>query len=153
MKLGLQAVSLMVFHYLQTNINLIRSALMKSFIKEFKAFALTGNVFDMAIGIILGGAISALVKSLVDNVISPIIGMTFGTPDFSRITLGPIMIGSFINAIIAFLILAFILFLMIKGINKMKRKPVVEEAAPSLSNEEILLAEIRDLLKNGKSTF
>ncbi|MFZ2258410.1 MAG: large conductance mechanosensitive channel protein MscL [Clostridiaceae bacterium] len=126
---------------------------MKSFIKEFKAFALTGNVFDMAIGIILGGAISALVKSLVDNVISPIIGMTFGTPDFSRITLGPIMIGSFINAIIAFLILAFILFLMIKGINKMKRKPVVEEAAPSLSNEEILLAEIRDLLKNGKSTF
>ena len=153
MKLGLQAVSLMVFHYLQTNINLIRSALMKSFIKEFKAFALTGNVFDMAIGIILGGAISALVKSLVDNVISPIIGMTFGTPDFSRITLGPIMIGSFINAIIAFLILAFILFLMIKGINKMKKKPVVEEAAPSLSNEEILLAEIRDLLKNGKSTF
>ena len=120
---------------------------MKSFIKEFKAFALTGNVFDMAIGIILGGAISALVKSLVDNVISPIIGMTFGTPDFSRITLGPIMIGSFINAIIAFLILAFILFLMIKGINKMKRKPVVEEAAPSLSNEEILLAEIRDLLR------
>ena len=126
---------------------------MKSFIKEFKAFALTGNVFDMAIGIILGGAISALVKSLVDNVISPIIGMIFGSPDFSRITLGPIMIGSFINAIIAFLILAFILFLMIKGINKMKRKPVVEEAAPSLSNEEILLAEIRDLLKNGKSTF
>lgn len=123
---------------------------MKSFMKEFKAFALTGNVFDMAVGIILGGAISALVKSLVDNIISPIIGMIFGSPDFSSIKLGPIMIGSFINAIIAFLILAFILFIMIKGINKMKRKEVVVEEAPALSNEEILLAEIRDLLKNGK---
>lgn len=121
---------------------------MKNFIKEFKAFALTGNVFDMAIGIILGGAVSALVKSLVDNIISPIIGMIFGAPDFSSIKLGSIMIGSFINAIIAFLILAFILFLMVRGINRMKKKEAVVEAAPVLSNEEILLAEIRDLLKN-----
>lgn len=120
---------------------------MKSFMKEFKEFALTGNVFDMAIGFILGGAVSALVKSLVDNIISPIIGMLFGAPDFSNIMLGSIMIGSFINAIIAFLILAFILFMMVKGINKLKKKEVVVEVEPVLSNEEILLTEIRDLLK------
>lgn len=120
---------------------------MKNFIKEFKEFALKGNVFDMAVGIILGGAISALVKSLVDNIISPIIGMVFGSPDFSRIMLGPIMIGSFINAVIAFLILAFVLFLIIRAVNRFKKKEVVVEAPPALSNEEILLAEIRDLLK------
>lgn len=120
---------------------------MKSFMKEFKEFALTGNVFDMAIGFILGGAVSALVKSLVDNIISPIIGMLFGAPDFSNIMLGSIMIGSFINAIIAFLILAFVLFMMVKGINKLKKKEVVVEVEPVLSNEEILLTEIRDLLK------
>ena len=124
---------------------------MKSFIKEFKEFALKGNVFDMAIGIILGGAISALVKAMVDFILSPIIGMVFGKPDFSAITLGPILIGSFINAVIDFLILAFVLFILVRGINRFKRKEeVVAAAPPAPTNEELLLAEIRDLLKQQK---
>ncbi|KAF5059292.1 large conductance mechanosensitive channel protein MscL [Proteiniclasticum sp. QWL-01] len=123
---------------------------MKNFIKEFKEFALKGNVFDMAVGIILGGAISALVKAVVDFLISPIIGMVFGKPDFSAITLGPIQIGSFINALIAFLILAFVLFLMIRAINRFFRKPAPEAAPPAPSNEEVLLTEIRDLLRERK---
>lgn len=118
---------------------------MKNFIREFKEFALTGSVFDMAVGIILGAATSGLVTSLVDNIISPIIGMLFGEPDFSAITLGPILIGSFLNSVLSFLIIAFVVFLMIRSINRF-RKPVVEAAAVP-SNEEILLAEIRDLLK------
>ncbi len=118
---------------------------MKNFIREFKEFALTGSVFDMAIGIILGAATSALVTSLVDNIISPIIGMLFSEPDFSAITLGPILIGSFLNSIISFLIIALVVFLMIRTINRF-RKPVTA-APPVPSNQEILLAEIRDLLK------
>lgn len=121
---------------------------MKNFIREFKEFALKGNVFDMAVGIILGGAISALVKAMVDFIISPIIGMIFGEPDFSAITLGPIQLGSFINALIAFLILAFVLFLMIRAINRMFRKPAPVEAQPAPTKEELLLTEIRDLLKS-----
>lgn len=121
---------------------------MKNFIREFKEFALKGNVFDMAVGIILGGAISALVKAMVDFIISPIIGMIFGEPDFSAITLGPIQLGSFINALIAFLILAFVLFLMIRAINRMFRKPAPAEAPPAPTKEELLLTEIRDLLKS-----
>ena len=118
---------------------------MKNFIREFKEFAITGNVFDMAIGIILGAATSALVTSLVDNIMSPIIGMLFGEPDFSAITLGPIMIGSFINSVISFLIIAFVVFLMVRAINRMRKPAAIVEAGPT--NEEILLAEIRDLLK------
>lgn len=121
---------------------------MKNFIREFKEFALKGNVFDMAVGIILGGAISALVKAMVDFILSPIIGMIFGEPDFSAITLGPIQLGSFINALIAFLILAFVLFLMIRAINRMFRKPAPAEAPPAPTKEELLLTEIRDLLKS-----
>lgn len=118
---------------------------MKNFIKEFKAFALTGNVFDMAVGIMLGGAISALVASLVEHVLTPLIGMIFGEPDFSAITLGPIQIGAFINAVISFLIIAFVLFLLIRGMNRLTRKKeVIEELTPS--NEELLLTQIRDLL-------
>ena len=120
---------------------------MKNFIKEFKEFAIKGNVFDLAIAFILGSAITALVKALVDFILSPIIGLIFGEPDFSAITLGPILIGSFINALIAFVLLAFVLFILVRGINAMKRKEeVIESFAPS-SKEEILLAEIRDLLK------
>ncbi|PKK39942.1 Large-conductance mechanosensitive channel [Clostridiaceae bacterium JG1575] len=119
---------------------------MKNFIKEFKEFALKGNVFDMAVGIILGGAISALVKSLVDNIISPLIGVIAGQPDFSYIKLGPLLIGSFLNAVISFLIIAFVLFLMIRAINRFVRRPKPEEAPAGPSQEELLM-EIRDLLK------
>lgn len=124
--------------------------IMKNFIKEFKEFALKGNVFDMAVGIILGGAISALVKALVDTIISPIIGAIFGSPDFSRITLGPLLIGSFLNAVIAFLILAFVLFIMVRFMNRLRKKEEVAPAAPVPTKEEVLLTEIRDLLKERK---
>ena len=119
---------------------------MKNFIKEFKEFALKGNVFDLAVGIIIGGAIGAIVKSLVENVITPIIGLAFGgQADFSALMLGPVKIGLFINEVISFLILAFVLFLIIKAVNKLMKKPAPAPAGPS--NEEVLLTEIRDLLK------
>lgn len=122
---------------------------MKNFIKEFKEFALKGNIFDLAVGFILATAVAALVKALVDFIISPIIGMVFGQPDFSRITLGAIQIGSFINAVISFLLLAFVLFLIVRAVNKMMRKPSVAAEIPA-TKEELLLAEIRDLLKDGR---
>lgn len=121
---------------------------MKKFIAEFKEFAFKGSVFDLAVGIIMGGAISALVTSMVKDILTPIIGLVLGQPDFSAITLGPVMIGSFINALVAFVILAFVLYLLIKGVNRFK-KPA-PEAPPAPSNQELLLAEIRDLLKTKK---
>lgn len=118
-------------------------------IKEFKEFISKGNVMDLAIGMIMGAAFTAIVKSLVDDIISPIIGLIVGKADFSQVVLNvgsaQIMFGNFINAIINFIIISFVLFLIIKGINKM-RKPV-EEEVEGPSNEEVLLSEIRDLLK------
>ncbi len=114
--------------------------------KEFKNFAVKGNVLDLAIAVIVGGAFSAIVKSMVDDIIMPIVGTVFGNPDFTAITLGPVMIGNFIQSIVNFLIIAFSLFIVIRQINKLK-KPV-EKAAPKISNEEKLLIEIRDLLKD-----
>ncbi len=135
-------------------------------IKEFKTFAMRGNVIDMAIGIILGGAFGKIVSSFVNDVIMPPIGLLVGGIDFSDIKVklkdavvdaaGQIAtpevtlnLGIFINTIIDFLIVAFAIFLVVKGMNKMKKKE--EEApapvAPEPSNEEKLLAEIRDLLK------
>ncbi len=114
--------------------------------KEFKNFAVKGNVLDLAVAVIVGGAFSAIVKSMVDDIIMPIVGAVFGNPDFTTITLGPVMIGNFIQSIVNFLIIAFSLFIVIRQINKMK-KPV-EKAAPKISNEEKLLIEIRDLLKD-----
>ncbi len=119
---------------------------MKSFIKEFKEFALKGNVLDLAVGVIIGGAIGAIVKSLVEDLITPLIGLLFGgQTDFSALMWGPLKIGAFLNAVINFLIIAFVLFLIIKAINKVVKKPEAAPAGPS--NEEILLTEIRDLLK------
>lgn len=119
---------------------------MKKFIEEFKAFALKGNVFDLAIGVLIGGAIGAIVKSLVEDVLTPIIGAIFGGKiDFSALMLGPVKIGSFINAVINFLILAFILFLIVRSVNKVRQAK--EEAPAGPSATEVLLGEIRDLLK------
>ncbi len=116
-------------------------------LKEFKEFALRGNMVDMAVGIIIGAAFGALVKSLVDDVLMPIIGLFIGDVDFSALVLGPVNIGLFINAVVAFIIIAFVLFLIIKGMNSLKREE--EEKAPAEPpKQELLLAEIRDLLKN-----
>ncbi len=127
-------------------------------LKEFKEFALKGNMIDMAVGIIIGGAVGKLVASLVEDVIMPPIGVLMGGTDFSNIgyTLkeaagdAPAVVlkyGAFIQSFIDFIILAFAIFMMIKIINSMKKK---EEAAPeeepAPSNEEVLLTEIRDLL-------
>ena len=101
-----------------------------SLISEFKEFAMKGNVLDMAIGVIVGGAFGSIVSSVVEDLITPIIGAIFGQPDFSSIMLGPIQLGNFINAVVNFLIVAICLFAMLKAINKLK-KPAPEAPAPA----------------------
>ena len=125
-------------------------------LQEFKKFAMRGNVVDMAVGIVIGAAFGAIVKSLVADVIMPPIGMLMSGIDFSDIviTLGEgedaaaIKLGVFINAVINFVIVAFAIFLVVKGMNKLQKQ---EEEAPAKppepSAEEKLLSEIRDLLK------
>lgn len=119
-----------------------------SIAKEFKEFVIRGNMVDLAVGVIIGAAFGAVVSSLVDDVFMPVIGLIIGGIDFSELVLGPMNIGLFINAIVKFVIVAFALFMVIKSINALKRK---EEEAPSSppkpSKEEVLLTEIRDLLK------
>lgn len=126
-----------------------------SLVKEFKEFAMRGNVMDMAVGVIIGGAFGKIVSSLVDDVIMPLIGVVTGGIDFSSLSVkvgeATLKYGSFIQNIIDFLIIAFCIFMMIKGMNALSKKKK-EEAAPEVpaepSNEEKLLSEIRDLLKN-----
>jgi len=101
---------------------------MGNLVKEFKEFAMKGNVVDLAIGVVIGGAFGAIVTSVVEDLITPIIGAIFGQPDFSGIKLGPIQLGNFINAVVNFLIIAACLFAVVKAINKMK-KPAPEEPA------------------------
>lgn len=124
---------------------------MKNFIEEFKAFALRGNVMDMAIGVIIGGAFQAIIKSLIENIINPLVGVIFQV-DFSNvvISLGSVnlMIGAFISSVINFFLLAFVLFVMVKAINKLKKPEVKEEAAPVKSDEAVLLEKILEQLKN-----
>lgn len=136
------------------------------FIKEFKEFAMKGNVMDMAVGVIIGGAFGKIVSSLVDDVIMPLVAKVIGKADFTNLfvplsgqadgltlekarELGPVFAyGQFCQNIIDFLIIAFCIFLMIKGMNKLARKKEEEPEAPAEpSNEEKLLGEIRDLLK------
>lgn len=121
-------------------------------LKEFKEFALRGNVMDLAVGVVIGAAFNAIVTSLVADVFMPVIGILTGGLNFSGLsyTFGKsvILYGKFIQAIFVFMITAFALFLLVKGINRLKRK---EEAKPTVPVEppaEIrLLTEIRDLLK------
>jgi large conductance mechanosensitive channel len=114
-------------------------------LKEFKEFALKGNMVDLAVGIIIGAAFGAIVSSLVDDVFMPVLGLIIGNVDFSTLVLGPMNIGLFINAVVKFIIIAFALFLVVKAMNSMKKK---EEAAPAAAPADIaLLTEIRDLLK------
>ena len=124
------------------------------FIKEFKEFAVKGNVMDMAVGVIIGGAFGKIVTSLVNDVLMPVIGILTGGIDFTglKATIGEanITYGQFIQNVIDFIIIAFCIFLMLKGINKLNRKKEAAEepAAPAGPTQEELLAEIRDLLKN-----
>jgi large conductance mechanosensitive channel len=117
--------------------------------KEFKEFALKGNVIDLAVGIVIGAAFSGIVSSIVGDVIMPIFGIILHGVNFAElsVTVGAAKItyGKFIQAVINFLIIAFSLFLVIKGINATKKKEAV--AAPEPTNQEKLLTEIRDLLK------
>ena len=107
---------------------------MKAFMKEFKEFAMRGNVMDMAIGVIIGGAFGAIVTALVDNIITPIIGAVLGGVNFSKlaITVGKAQIGygAFIQAVIDFLIVAFCIFCMLKALNKAASLTKKEEEAP-----------------------
>ncbi len=123
--------------------------------KEFKEFAARGNVVDLAVGVIIGGAFGKIVASLVDDVIMPIIGLILGGIDFSALEFqvgeAVIKYGAFIQSIVDFVIIAFSIFMIIRAINKFKKKeeeepPEPEEYVPT--KEETLLMEIRDLLKN-----
>jgi large conductance mechanosensitive channel len=131
--------------------------------KEFKEFAMRGNVVDLAVGVIIGGAFGKIVSSFVADIVMPPIGILLGGVDFkdlafvlkdaegelAAVTIG---YGAFIQTVIDFLIIAFVIFIAIKGMNKLKRKeeeqaPAAPAPPPAPSNEEKLLAEIRDLLK------
>ena len=127
------------------------------FISEFKEFAMKGNVMDMAVGVIIGGAFGKIVSSLVDDILMPIVGMITGNIDFTSLAFqigdgeeaAVLKYGNFIQNTVDFIIVAFCIFLMLKGINKMNRKKAEPEApaAPAGPTQEELLAEIRDLLK------
>ena len=128
------------------------------FIAEFKKFIARGNVMDMAVGVIIGGAFKAIADSLVNDIINPILGIfAGGNSDLANLAIhlpsgGDIMVGNFINAVLNFLIMAFVVFCIIKTLNKLHRKkeeaPAAPPAPPEPSAEEKLLTEIRDLLKN-----
>ncbi len=139
-------------------------------LKEFKEFAVKGNMVDMAVGIVIGAAFGTVVKSVVDDILMPVVSAVFGSPDFSNLYVvlraaegaeeqtvaaireagGVVMAyGLFINALIAFSIVAFVLFLVIRAMNRMKREEEAAEPEPDLepTTEEVLLTEIRDLLR------
>ena len=122
-------------------------------LKEFKKFISRGNVFDLAVGVVVGNAFSKIVTSLVDNIIMPVVGIIIGGIDFTKLSLTifdvKIEFGIFIQNIVDFLIIAFCIFLAIKVINKLTKKDEKKEEikAPVKSDEVKLLEEIRDLMK------
>ncbi|KAE9527538.1 MULTISPECIES: large-conductance mechanosensitive channel protein MscL [Testudinibacter] len=130
-----------------------------SMIKEFREFAMRGNVVDMAVGVIIGGAFGKIVSSLVGDIVMPVLGIFTGGVDFKDLNIVlqqavgetpavTLNYGAFIQNVFDFVIIAFAIFMMIKALNKLKReKPAEEEAPAEPSNEEKLLTEIRDLLK------
>lgn len=124
-------------------------------IKEFKAFAMRGNVVDLAVGVIIGGAFGKIVSSFIDDVITPLLlKPALDAAHLSKLEdltlFGAVKYGVFISSVINFIIVAFVLFMIIKGMNAAKRKEddATPVAPPAPSNEEKLLSEIRDLLKN-----
>ena len=130
---------------------------MKSFIEEFKAFAMKGNVIDLAVAVVIGAAFGKIVSSLVDNIIMPLVGAILGGVDFTNYAaqVGEVSVtyGVFLQSVVDFLIVAFVIFLVVKGINKAqkfgKEEEVVAEEKPVEPPEDIkLLREIRDSLKS-----
>lgn len=121
-------------------------------IKEFRDFIMRGNVLDLAVGVIIGGAFTAVVTSLTTNLINPIISMFLGKTDLSKLYFtvlnAKFTYGSFLNDVINFLITAFVVFLIVKAVNHIM--PSKKAAAPVVSKEEILLTQIRDLLREQK---
>jgi large conductance mechanosensitive channel len=145
-----------------------------SMLKEFRDFAIKGNVIDLAIGVIIGAAFGTIVSSLVDDVFMPIIGLVLGRVDFSNLFIvlnnpnnvavsslaaakdagvATLNIGLFINAVVKFTIVAFVLFLVVKGINTVRNRQAAAPPAqpPAPTKEEVLLTEIRDALRGTKS--
>ena len=124
---------------------------MKKFLEEFKAFAMRGNVLDMAVGVVVGSAFTAIVTSIVENLLTPLLGLLIPDSSFAEWAPGGFGIGAVINAIITFIITAFVVFVLVKGVNRLnslKKKdeePAPEE--PAAPTTEELLSEIRDLLK------
>ena len=119
--------------------------------KGFRDFLLRGNVVDLAVAVVIGAAFGAVVTSFVADVITPIIGAIGGQPDFSAITLGPIKIGSFLNAVLAFLVIALVVYFVVvvpmNRIMERTRRQTEVAAPPAPTKEEVLLTEIRDALR------
>ena len=133
---------------------------MKKFLAEFKEFAIKGNMLDLAVGVIIGAAFNTIVKSLVDDIIMPAVGMLIGGHDFTTLVLqfgtATIKYGNLIQNIVNFLITAFCLFLVVKSINTLKRRKeaaeeVAQEAPPAKPDDIALLEEIRDTLAEIKN--
>ncbi|WP_227396436.1 large conductance mechanosensitive channel protein MscL [Jeotgalibacillus aurantiacus] len=124
-------------------------------LKEFKEFAMRGNVLDLAIAVVLGAAFGKIVTALVENIITPLIGIVMGGVNFSGLALtigdAAVTYGVFIQAIIDFIIVAFAIFLFVKLLNRLKRKEEAKEAVPVPDPQIELLREIRDLLKEEKT--
>lgn len=133
-----------------------------SFLQEFKAFAVRGNVVDMAVGIVIGAAFGKIVSSFVDGVIMPPLGLLIGGVDFSDLAVvlkaasgeAPAVVlryGAFIQTVVDFTIIAFAVFIGVKAINSLRRQEAAApDAPPAPSREEVLLTEIRDLLRDGR---
>jgi large conductance mechanosensitive channel protein len=117
-------------------------------IAEFKKFIARGNVMDMAVGVVIGGAFTAIVNAVVGDIINPIISVITGGIDFSGVTIGIFPIGDLIMAVINFLLIALVVFTMVKALNRFHKKEESAPAAPPApTKEELLLSEIRDLLR------
>ncbi len=134
--------------------------ILNKMIKEFKEFAVKGNAMELAIGVVIGGAFGKIVTSLVEDIIMPLVGLLIGGIDFTGLnfsmnlsgkTVVSIKYGNFIQAAVNFLIISFSIFLFIKLINKFNKTEEEVKEEPKISNEEILLTEIRDLLKESNS--
>lgn len=130
-------------------------------LKEFKTFIARGNVLDLAVGVVVGGAFGKIVTSLVDDIIMPLVGLLMGGIDFSSLSIkvgnAKIMYGSFIQNVVDFLIVAFCIFIMVKAVNKLTKKVEAKKAKEKKEEEAkkaeniVLLEEIRDLLKEKKA--
>lgn len=129
------------------------------FLAEFKAFIARGNVMDLAVGVIIGGAFSNITASLINDIVMPILGILTGSVSFAELTLhiGPAVVtyGNFIQTVLNFLVMSFVVFCLVKGINRLHKKkeeaPTAPAPDPEPTKEELLLTEIRDLLKKERA--